>query len=450
MSFNHIKQILTSGSARTINIKKNVLASIILKGVSILVSLALVPITIGYVSPELYGVWLTLSSILSWLSFFDIGLSHGLKNKLTEAIAKDNWIRGRELVSTTYISMAVIFVPLATISLFVVPHIDWVSLLNVQNIYQEDIILSMQILVAFLCLQMVINVITAVIAAFQKVALSQSFGVIGNVISLGVIIILKHLSPPSLAMLSFVMAGCTFFLTFVASLVLYKKQFKRVAPTISCFNPVLLTDLYSLGFKFFIIQIQYIIIYQSTNILISHVSSPEVVTSYNIAYRYLNIAMIIFTIFTAPLWPAYTDAFARKDLEWIQRMRRKMLKILLISCIGCIIMACISPIIYRVWIGDSIKVSSTMTWLVTFFVIVYGLTQVNATIISGSGKMKASTIATVMGLFIYIPLALFMSEYWAEYGIVASMIIINIFYAVIYTIQSNKILENKAIGIWNQ
>ena len=53
--------------------------------VSIVINFMLVPLTIGYVSAELYGVWLTLSSIMTWLGFLDVGFTQGLKNKLTEA-----------------------------------------------------------------------------------------------------------------------------------------------------------------------------------------------------------------------------------------------------------------------------------------------------------------------------------------------------------------------------
>lgn len=450
MNIQKVKRIFISGSSRSVAIKKNVFASILLKGISILVSLALVPITIGYVSSELYGVWLTLSSILSWLTFFDIGLSHGLKNKLTEAIAVGNWIRGRELVSTTYISMGAIFIPLSIISYFVIPSINWTLLLNVNNVYEKDIVLAMQVLVAFFCLQIIINTLTSVIAAFQKVALSQSFGVIGNVISLFIIVILKFTAPASLVMLAFTMTSATFFVTLLASVFLYKRNFREVSPSFSYFNHSLLRDLYSLGIKFFIIQIQYIVIFQSTNILISHVSSPESVTSYNIAYRYLSIAMLFFNIFTAPLWPAYTDAFTRKDFEWMKRVRLKMHKILLVCCVGCVVMASISPLVYKCWIGNTTCVPSKMTWIVALYVIVYGLTQVNATVISGTGKIKISTIVTFIGMLIFIPLALFLSNYWAEYGIIVSMIIINIIYAIVYCIQSGKLLNNKAIGLWNE
>lgn len=77
---NKLKLFFT-GDNRSANVKKNILGSIFIKGISMVVSFMLVPLTIGYVSSELYGVWLTISSVLAWLSFLDVGFSQGLKNK---------------------------------------------------------------------------------------------------------------------------------------------------------------------------------------------------------------------------------------------------------------------------------------------------------------------------------------------------------------------------------
>ena len=64
---------MSSGAQRTKVVKLNVLYGFAIKGCSILLSLLLVPLTIGYINSELYGIWLTLSSVIHWISFFDIG-----------------------------------------------------------------------------------------------------------------------------------------------------------------------------------------------------------------------------------------------------------------------------------------------------------------------------------------------------------------------------------------
>lgn len=441
-------RLLFSGNERSATVNKNIISSILLRGISILVSFMLVPITIGYVSPELYGVWLTLSSIITWLSFLDIGFTQGLKNKLTEAVAHEDWQKAKSLVSTTYVMMLLIFVPLCIILELVVPVVNWSRLLNVDIIFELEIRRVMYAMIAFFCIQMIVNVIVSVIAAFQRVALSNSFSVIGQFLALIIILILTKTVPPSLLALSFALSLMPILVTIVASLVLFKGQYHIIAPDIRCFDRELVKDLFGLGYKFFIINIQVVVLYQSTNILISHLSSPLDVTVYNIAYKYLNVSMMLYTIITAPLWPAYTDAYVRKDFDWMRNMRKKMNKVLGLSVIGCLILILISKPVYNIWIGDEVSIPLRMTIMVAVYVMAYCWMNLNGTLIVGMGVVKLETILVVCGMFLHIALSLILGHLWGAYGVVASMIIVNMIYAIVFNIQVNKILHKSAKGIW--
>ena len=309
-----------SGNQRSVTVKKNIIGSLFIKGCSIIISLMLVPMTLGYVSSELYGIWLTLSSIMLWLNFFDVGFTLGLKNKLAEAIALGDWDRGKSLVSTTYFMMVVIFVPLCLLLELLVPHIDWASFLNVDSIYNDEIIRTLYVLVGCFCLQMIVNVLTAVVSAYQKTALSSAFPVIGNFLSLVAIFLLTKLCPPSLVVLAIAISVMPIVVLFIASIFLFSRKFKAVCPSIKSIDRVYIKDLFGLGAKFFLIQIQVVILYQCTNILISNVSGPDEVTSYNIAYKYLGVAMMVYTIIISPLWPAFTDAYTKKDFVWMKNI----------------------------------------------------------------------------------------------------------------------------------
>lgn len=100
--YQKIKSFLAHGGQRTLTVKKNIIGSVAIKGCSILIQLLLVPMTLGYLTSELYGIWLTISSIILWLNFFDVGFTLGLKNKLSEALALNDLSRCKALVSTTY------------------------------------------------------------------------------------------------------------------------------------------------------------------------------------------------------------------------------------------------------------------------------------------------------------------------------------------------------------
>ena len=447
---NKIIRYLISGESRSITLKKNIISSFFLRGISIVINFMLVPLTIGYVSAELYGVWLTLSSIMTWLGFLDVGFTQGLKNKLTEAIAYQDWNKGKSLVSTTYIMMLVIFVPVCILAEFVIPYINWSDLLNVDVIYESEIKQVMYVMIAFFCIQMVVNVIVSVIAAFQKVALSSSFTVIGQFLSLVIIFILTKTAPASLMILAFAISAMPIIITVVASVLLFNGKYKNIAPSIKYFDRNLVGDLFNLGYKFFIINIQVVILYQSTNILISNISSPLDVTTYNIAYRYMNLSMMIYTIITAPLWPAYTDAYVKKDFNWMNNIRQKMKKVFLLSAVGNVIMVLLSQPIYHLWVGDGVHIPMQMTIMVALYVIVYCWTNLNGTLIVGMGTVKIETILVAIGMVLHIPLSIVLGKQVGAYGVIASMIFINLIYAIVFNIQVNKILNKKAKGIWLQ
>lgn len=444
----YIKKIITGGNSRSVAVKKNIIGSFLIKGISIIVSLLLVPLTLGYVSSEIYGIWLTISSIMVWLGFFDIGFTLGLKNKLAEAIAQDDWQRGKALVSTTYFMMVLIFIPLCLILEIIIPHINWASFLNVKEIYNDTIIKALYVLAACFCLQMIVNVLTAVIAAHQKVALSSSFPVIGNILSLLVIFILTKTCPPSLMALAFALSLMPVIVVFFASILLYHKNFKKVAPSIKTIERKYIKDIFNLGISFFIIQLQAIILFQCTNILISNISGPEDVTAYNISYKYIGIAMMAYTIILSPLWPAFTDAYTKRDFGWMNSVYRKMTKVYLLSVVIMIIMVAVSPIAYKLWIGDKANIPFLMTALVAVYMMINNWDSLQVNLINGIGTIKLQLYVTLIGLVLHIPLSLFLGRYIGAYGVISSMIFINIIYSVFFTIQINKILKQKASGVW--
>ena len=103
-----ISSYFSRGHERTLKMRKNILQIFFLRGIGVLITFLLVPITLDYLKPSEYGVWLTLSSIIVWIDFFDIGIGHGLRNKLSEAIANDNFILAKQYVSTTFVFLCII------------------------------------------------------------------------------------------------------------------------------------------------------------------------------------------------------------------------------------------------------------------------------------------------------------------------------------------------------
>ncbi len=445
-----ITTLLKRGDARTKRLKSNIILSILLKGLSVAVTFMLVPATIGYVDAEVYGVWLTIAAVLLWFQILDIGLAPGLKNKLTEALAVSDYGRACALVSTTYAATAAIFAPLSVALYFLVPVVDWCSLLNVSVSYGPGIVEALRMLSVMICVQMVANVIVSVLAAYQRVALSQSFLVIGNILAYILILVLSKTVPASLSLLALVLAGSPIVVTLIGSIALYCGACKAVRPGFRHVDVSMTKELLSLGSKFFVINVQAVVVYQSTNLLISHVSSPEMVTAYNIAYKYLSLTILVYTNVTLSLWTAYTDAYAKGDIPWMDNMRRKMNRLLLMCSMLCVVFAAVAQPVYSLWIGDKAVVPQAMTWCVAAYVVSYCFMTLNGTFTIGTGKVLLETIVVSVGAVAYIPLALYASKYLGQYGILAVLVAVNMIYGVIFYIQTDKLIMGTARGIWNK
>lgn len=439
---------ISGGDRRSAIVKKNIGYSLVIKGVGICLSFLIVPLTLGYVNAELYGVWLTLSSIMTWLTFFDIGFTQGLKNKLGEAIARDDWELGKKYVSTTYVMMVAIFIPLCVILEIIIPYFDWTSFLNVRPIYNEDIVKAMTVIIACFCLHIILGVLGSVISAFQKVALTSLVMVVGQFVSFVSVFLLSLFVEPSLFALSIAFSVMEIIVYIGATFIMFNSKFKKVAPSIKAIDRSCAGSIFNLGLKFFILQIQYIVYYQTTNFLISHFAGPSEVTVYNVAYKYLNIVTMIFGIIVSPLWPAFTEAFVKKDYVWMKSVYCKMTRLYWVINIMILAMLIISPLVYNLWVGDRVSVPFLLTTILSFYVAVTNWATLNVYIINGSGRIQLQTYITSVGMILFVPVAIVFAQKSGTYGVIISLLIVNTILAIVYSIQVSKMLANKASGIW--
>ena len=65
-------------------------ASILSQALAVLISIVSVPLTVHYLGQERYGVWLTISSLMTWMTMTDFGLTG---NALINLISGSAWHR---------------------------------------------------------------------------------------------------------------------------------------------------------------------------------------------------------------------------------------------------------------------------------------------------------------------------------------------------------------------
>lgn len=445
-----LKDLINSGNSRTQVVKRNVFYSAGIKGVSIIISLLLVPLTINYVSSELYGIWLTLSSIISWLSFFDVGFGLGLRNRLTTAIALGDYHKGKILVSTTYCILSIIFLIVGIIGYYLSGLVNWCSVLNISSDYQDVLITASRIVVVIFCVSIVLKLVQNVFQAYQMTAAASAVDTVSQILSLALIYILTKTTFPNLNYLALVFCGAPIVVYIVYSIILYSGKFKQVAPSFFTIDFKYAKDLFSLGGQFFLIQIICIILYQTVNFVISHYCGPEQVTVYNIAYKYLYCALMVFNIIMAPLWSAYNDAYAKNDYPWMKSLYDRLIKINAIVVLGVIVMIAVSPIVYKLWIGDTVSIPLIVSILVGLYIACQTISTLHASILNGMGIIRIQIIQAALQGFLFVGAILIIGRGLDLISILLIMLLTAVLPAVILPVQVCLLLNNKAKGIWNK
>lgn len=450
--FAALKRYFRQGSDRTITIKKNIVQSFGFKIASILLSLVIVPMTINYVSPNQYGIWLTISSIVAWISYFDLGLGHGLRNRFAEAKAVGNYRLTQIYVSTAYAVIGLVFGCVFVLFSFFNQYINWNEFLKIDGFDIDMLREIMFILVSFFCLTMFFKVINSIILGNQKTALASGISVAEQFVSLVVIYVLSKTTNSSLTYLAFATAGipCLVLLFFSSYLFSSKGELHYCRPSFKCVDFKQTRKLLGIGAKFFIIQFSLLAIFQVVNIIISRNCGQMAVSQYQLSYKYFSMLYMISVIILTPYWSAFTEAYTKKDYKWMNVSFKKLNKMVLVAIPTLGVMLLTSSIFFKLWIKNSIEIPILLHMCMACYIFSMIYASVQMYILNGIGKVTIQLFVYIFFAIVSIPTMNLLSKAVGVYGILSFLTIVYISQAVIGQIQIKKILKQKANEVWNK
>ena len=123
----------TDSQRRYARILQGLITAIAGRGMSVIVSFLSVPLTLGYLGAERYGVWMTISTLLAWLSLADIGLGNSLTNALSEAYAANQRDQAKVHVASVFWMLCGTTLLLGGLFALIWHWINWGYLLNVTS-----------------------------------------------------------------------------------------------------------------------------------------------------------------------------------------------------------------------------------------------------------------------------------------------------------------------------
>ena len=447
-----IRKKFIGTDSRSKKMYKNTVAMIGIRGVSMILTLISAPIMLHHVDRADYGVLLTLTSIVGWVGYMDVGLGNGLRNKLPEFLAKGDFHSAKKIVSSCYVTLAIYVALIIVIFLMVSPFVDWLGVLNSPTSDAGEIRgLTNVVFIAF-CIQFLFGLINSILFAYQMPAFQSLFTFVGQFVALIALVIQVYVfDVTSVLQIGAVNSIIPPLVLFWGSIGLFRTKLKEIAPSFKLFEFKSVGSILSLGLKFFVLQMITIVLFQANSIIIARVVSPEAVVEYNLAFKYVSLLTMIFTIVITPVWSATTDAYVRKDFEWINKTLSFSRKVCIASIFIGVLMVLASKFVYGMWLGrGSIDINYSTTGLILLYISFEMLYKVYGTIINGTGKVFAQMILTGIIAIIYIPLAIFLANLCGLSGVLIANVIV---FALNYAwskLQCNKLISQTATGIWNK
>jgi O-antigen/teichoic acid export membrane protein len=399
-------------------------SALIQKGLAIFVTVISVPLTIGYLGSERYGAWVTIVSVLTFLSITDFGLAASLTNALGKAQAEGAHDLGQRLVSSALFMLSLIALAVLIAGNALAPRIAALLFPNLESpVARAEIVPAVMIALSIFALNLPLLVSSRVLAAHQESALTNLWnfaGSLGNLPALLVVIWFRGGLP-------WLVFGCFGFglaanIACAGWLFGFHKPWLR--PNLGVVDSALVRSLFCDGWKFSVIGVGWMINWQTDNMVIAHFLGAAQVTPYAVTFSLFAIASGLQTLAYPNLWPAYTEAYAQGDYEWVRKTLRSNFKFSFFTAIAIVgFLTIFGSGIIRLWAGSAaVPPFSVIIWMALWRLMLSTL-LVGSCLLNATGHLKGMTIYGTVTAVLNLTLSILLAKIYGITGVIAGTVI---------------------------
>lgn len=385
-------------------IAKNIVAAFIIKGGSLVVSLATVPAFMHYFSDNsVLGVWYTLLSVMTWMLSFDLGIGNGLRNRLVAALGDGDRGECKALVSSAYASVGAICFIFAVVLGILIPFLDWNGIygIDVSVIDNGTLAYATNCVMIGMAVQLVLKNVNSIYYALQKSAVNNFLSLCVSILQLVFILVCPRMgSTDALKVMSIGYAVISNLPLLVATFVVFIKDLPYAAPSFRSVTSRATKGVFGLGIAFFLAQILYMVIANTNEIFISSFFAAENVVQYQVYYKIYSLVGMLMSLALTPVWSAVTKAFVEGDHAWLRKLFRRLELLGLVVAAGELVLVPFTQMLFDIWLGDkSFEVSMGFALVFAVFGAVFAYQDVVAVFANGIGDLSTQIKAYTIGVF---------------------------------------------------
>lgn len=323
------------------------------RGLSILTGLVSVPLTLGYLGAERYGVWMTISSVVVLLVFADLGLGSGVVNAVSQSDGADDRQQAAEVVSSAFFMLSGVAVVIATLFSTLSRLVSWGAVFNVTSpVARLELQPTMAVIVGCFVVSLPFGVVQRVQVGYQEGYRNNLWEMCGSILGLGGMFIAIYCKA-GLPWLVLSIAGAKP----LALCCNFINQFCRVRPwlrprwaLVSWFTS---RKLMRVGLIFCGLTVAALLGTSTDNLVVAHFCGSAAVAKYDVVYKLSSLTLLI-QYFTTPLWPAFSEAHTRGDAIWLRSAFRRTTGIAaLLATTMCLTLLLLGRDIVGLWVGPA-------------------------------------------------------------------------------------------------
>ncbi len=309
---------------------QGVIAGVFSQITTIVIGILSVYYGIRYFGPVIYGMWLTIRSLLCFSNYTLFGVDAVAATLIAQAnepivqktiIAKSLKI----LILTTLLGGAILSL------LLINPHWLLLAIGQVSEQYQTLAIDTLIVLLIGQLLQQPLTLCFSIFTGLQQVHLARFYQIILPTTLSFVVLIITIFLGRSLLFLSALTAIATLLASLIGMLHMFIQNNElRFNPLEKLPSSPTTKYIFNKGLGYFIIGIASLIILNSDNVVINQFLGPTYVSQFAISYKLFSLAYVLIALINSSVWPILSRKIGRREWQWVNENYNFLLFLFLI------------------------------------------------------------------------------------------------------------------------
>jgi O-antigen/teichoic acid export membrane protein len=367
------------------------------KAINTLTLLAIVPLVLGYLGSERFGLWMTLTAAVAFLGVADLGVGNSVLNLVSESNGRDDSAAIRKCVTNAFLLLAGIAGVTAILFVVVFNLVNWAEVFGAStSLARQETGPSVAVLVGCFLVNLPLSIVPRIQMGLQEGYRNSVWQAVSNLSVLAALAVLVCIQV-GLAWLVLAIAAGPIIENGLTALDLLVVRRRWLLPSLRLADASLALRIMQLGIMFVFLQLANVTTYYADNLIIARVLGPEAVTDFAVPARLFALVPAILYMFLSPLWPAYAEASTRGDYAWVKAtLGRSIITTVCLCTISALVLVASGELLLRIWTGSKVPYSFSLMIAMGVSTTILALVTAIALYLNAINKMRLQVILALM------------------------------------------------------